>query len=125
MCMVRSHFCLKLTVRINQSVAQEVAAHKLVALLESVEPMKLTKEQMAGEPPALQTATSANSRWANLENRMEFEHKALQLVAKQVARDIASASDRMESIEKLTKEQMSGELRELIQAADTRPWRSR
>ena len=73
---------------------------------------------MAGEPPAFQTATSANSRWANLENRMEFEHKALQLVAQQVARDIASASDRMESIEKSTKEQMSGELLELIQAAD-------
>ena len=39
MCMVRSYFWLKLTVRINQSVAQEVAAHKLVALLESVEPI--------------------------------------------------------------------------------------
>ena len=74
---------------------------------------------------------SENSRWANLENRMEFERNALQSVAKQVARDIASASDRMESIEKLrTKDQavgelqasqtgrITGELQALIDAAD-------
>jgi len=103
MCMVRSYLANRLEKWTNRG------ANRLE---------KLTKEQMAGEPPEFQTATSANSRWANLENRMEFEHKALQLVAQQVARDIASASDRMESIEKSTKEQMSGELLELIQAAD-------
>jgi len=97
----------------------EYLAFVMKEQIESVEPVeKSTKEQMAGEPQALQTASSASSRWANFENRMEFERKALQLVAKQVARDIASASNRMESIEKLTKEQMSGELLKLIQASD-------
>ena len=79
---------------------------------------KLKKEQMVGDPQALQTAASANSRQSNLENRMELQRQELQTVADKVAREIASASDRMESIQKLATKDQAGEFLALIAAAD-------